>query len=186
MAKIKIIAGDFPEGNCNYENDYFNFGFFSGIKPIHHNELEIVEIATEDNVKRLGGTVGWGVAGAVLLGYVGLLAGLLLGGKGKDITFVAKFQDDRKMLATTDSQTFKQLQAIVFNKSTKSTYQNNYTNNTPYKKKTALEKLKDDGYEFISDNIVKKAGPMDQYTVKFKENSIELYKYGILFKVYYA
>ncbi len=77
-------------------------------------QLETVEIATEESVKKIGGTVGWGAAGAVILGPVGLLAGLLLGGKKKEITFVAKFKDGRKLLAQTDSKTFTKLQAAVF------------------------------------------------------------------------
>ena len=77
-------------------------------------DVEEVSIATEENVKRVGGTVGWGLAGAAILGPVGLLAGLLLGGKGKDVTFIIKFKDGRKMLATTDSKTFTKLAAMAF------------------------------------------------------------------------
>jgi len=77
-------------------------------------DIKSVEEASEESVKRVGGTVGWGVAGAVALGPVGLLAGLLLGGKGKDITFVAEFKDGRKMLATADSKTFIKLKAAIF------------------------------------------------------------------------
>ncbi len=51
-------------------------------------ELETVEVATEESVKKLGGTVGWGAAGALILGPVGLLAGLLLGGKRKKLLFL--------------------------------------------------------------------------------------------------
>jgi len=76
--------------------------------------IETVEIATEENVKKLGGTVGWGIAGAVLLGPVGLLAGLLVGGRKKEVTFVARFKDGRKLLGTTDSKTFTTLQAACF------------------------------------------------------------------------
>ena len=76
--------------------------------------LESIEKATEESVKRLGGSVGWGAAGAVLLGPVGLLAGLLAGGRGMDVTFVARFKDGRKLLGTTDSKTFVKLQAAVF------------------------------------------------------------------------
>ena len=71
-------------------------------------------MATEDNVKRLGGTVGWGVVGATLLGPVGLLAGLLLGGKGKDVTFIMKLKDGRKLLGTVDGKTYTKLNALIF------------------------------------------------------------------------
>ena len=81
---------------------------------IPFTNLEEVEVATEDSVKKVGGTIGWGAAGAVMLGPVGLLAGLLLGGKGKEVTFVAKFKDGRKLLATTDGKTFAKIQAAVF------------------------------------------------------------------------
>jgi hypothetical protein len=117
MASIKLHAGDWGKGSGSYM-----FGQISLPKPNGWGALETiaaatlteVELASEDSVKRLGGTVGWGVVGAVALGPVGLLAGLLLGGKGKDVTFVAKFKDGRKILATTDSKTYTKLKAAVF------------------------------------------------------------------------
>jgi len=42
------------------------------------------------------------------------LAGLLLGGKKKEVTFVAKFKDDKKMLGSTDSETYKTMMASIF------------------------------------------------------------------------
>jgi len=117
MAKIKVYAGDFLEGDSQYSFDSLilktkEHSFLGETIPI--TELETVDIATEESVKKLGGTVGWGVAGAVILGPVGLLAGLLLGGKKKEVTFIAKFKDGRKLLASTDSKTFTKLQAAVF------------------------------------------------------------------------
>jgi len=117
MSTIKVHAGDFLEGDSQY-----GFGslilktkehiFLGETIPI--TELSTVDIATEESVKKLEGTIGWGVAGAVILGPVGLLAGLLLGGKKKEVTFIAKFKDGRKLLASTDSKTFTKLQAAVF------------------------------------------------------------------------
>ena len=112
MSKIKVLAGDFPEGSCDYSWGQFNFGFLS--ENISDKNLETVEIATEESVKKVGGTIGWGAAGAVILGPVGLLAGLLLGGRKKEVTFIAKFKDGKKMLASTDSKTYTKLQAKVF------------------------------------------------------------------------
>jgi len=71
-----------------------------------------IDIATKESVKRIGGTVGWGAAGVLILGPLGLLAGLLLGGRKKEVTFVAKFNDDKKILATTDSKKYKQMLAV--------------------------------------------------------------------------
>lgn len=118
MGQIKIHAGDFQEG----EGSSFSFGSFSLRKPgawfsaevVPSAEVEEVAIATEDSVKRLGGTLGWGAAGAIVLGPVGLLAGLLLGGRGKEVTFVVRFKDGRKFLGTTDAKTFTKIQASTF------------------------------------------------------------------------
>ena len=117
MAKVTVHAGDFLKGDSQ-----FSFGslvlrteahsFVGEAIPI--TQLESVEVASEESVKKIGGTVGWGAAGALVLGPVGLLAGLLLGGRKKEVTFVAKFKDGRKLLATTDSGTYTKLQAAVF------------------------------------------------------------------------
>lgn len=118
MAKVKILAGDY-KGQAGFMWSSFTMpwmpgdGFSLG-KTYSTSDIEAVEVASEDSVKRLGGTVGWGVAGAALLGPVGLLAGMLLGGRGKEVTFVAKFKDGKKILATADSDTYKKILAAVF------------------------------------------------------------------------
>ena len=125
MVTITIHAGDFGEchaicspsgwgGSGPWEMRVFTKkGRFWGEK-IPFSELETVEVASEESVKSIRGTIGWGIAGGVLLGPAGLLAGLLLGGKEKEVTFVARFKDGRKMLATTDNETFTKLMAAVF------------------------------------------------------------------------
>ena len=120
--KIKVHAGDFLSPGAGWlKGGWKSFTLvlltpeqsWAGEK-IALDQLETVEPASEENVKKIGGTVGWGAAGAVLLGPVGLLAGLLVGGRKKEVTFVAKFKDGRKLLATTDNKTFTILQAAVF------------------------------------------------------------------------
>ncbi len=121
MAKLKVHAGDFSTGkNSQILNGIFLMDTgktgWLGVKweKIPATELAEIDVASEENVKLLGGTVGWGLAGAVLLGPVGLLAGLLAGGRGKEVTFVAKFKDGRRLLASAPAKTFTALQAIVF------------------------------------------------------------------------
>ncbi|BEH14276.1 hypothetical protein [Marinobacter shengliensis] len=117
MSSIKVHAGDFLKQSGNY-----NFNTLT-LKTEEHpyigesidvSQIETLDVATEENVKKLGGAVGWGAAGGLLLGSVGLLAGLLAGGNKKNVTFVAKFYDGRKLLATTDSKTFTKIQASLF------------------------------------------------------------------------
>lgn len=77
-------------------------------------QVSALEIATEETVKSAGGTLGWGILGGAMLGPVGLLAGLLLGGKSKKVVFVMRFKDGRKLLASADSKTFSTIQAATF------------------------------------------------------------------------
>lgn len=72
-------------------------------------DIAEIDIATEESVIRVGGAIGWGLVGSVLLGPVGLLAGVLAGGKGKDVTFVCKLKDGRKFLATAPSDVYKKM-----------------------------------------------------------------------------
>lgn len=116
---FRIHAGDFLEGS----DGIIMFGqlilptkqglIFKKEERVPESELEEVEIATEQSVKRLSGTVGWGLAGGVLLGPAGLLAGLLLGGRDKEVTFVARLHDGRKFLGTTDNGTYIKLKAAT-------------------------------------------------------------------------
>jgi hypothetical protein len=117
MAKIIVHAGDFLKKNGSFSGGILRLctedDAYRG-KAISLSKLESIEIATEESVKRIGGTVGWGLAGLAVLGPFGALAGLLVGGRGKQVTFVARFKGGRKLLATTDSKTFTKLQAAAF------------------------------------------------------------------------
>lgn len=120
FGEFKIHAGDFAKNR----KGMFTGGTFSmpdaddlwAWKNHHYgsNDVEELAVASEESVKRLGGTVGWGAAGAVILGPVGLLAGLLAGGRKKEVTFIVKFSDGKKALCTADSKIFTKMQASQF------------------------------------------------------------------------
>jgi len=116
MGSLKVHAGDWGKGSGSYGLGIFLLPQSGAWKQdsIPSSHLAEVDVASEESVKRLGGAAGWGAVGGVLLGPVGLLAGMLLGGRGKDVTFVAKLKDGRKLLATTDNKTFIKIQAAVF------------------------------------------------------------------------
>lgn len=73
-----------------------------------------VEIASEESVKRVGGALGWGLAGAALFGPAGLIVGGLLGGKGKDVTFAGTLKDGKRFLVMARSEVFMKFQAAAF------------------------------------------------------------------------
>ncbi len=116
---FSIHAGDFGDGEGSFSSlrDSFTLpikGIMLGSQRVAASALSSVEIATEESVKRLGGTAGWGLASEALLGPAGMLAWLLLGGRGKKIVFAVRFADGRKFLASSDSQTFTAIQAATF------------------------------------------------------------------------
>ena len=117
MAKIKIIAGDVPKQSCSVTFGVFQLlGHGESWGGTSHNLHDFSEamVASEENVKKLGGAAGWGIAGGVLLGPVGLLAGLLAGGRKKEVTFVAKLPGNKKILAVTDHKTWQKILAAQF------------------------------------------------------------------------
>lgn len=113
---IQVHAGDWGETKPGYARRtlFFPAKPWPRVEKVRAADIVELEPASEENVKRLGGTVGWGIVGGVLLGPVGLLAGLLAGGNGKRVTFVARFKDGRKMLASADPKTYRELMAAVF------------------------------------------------------------------------
>lgn len=117
MAKVTVHAGDFLKGTGSFGMGCFTLKTkpeqFVG-ETILVSKLASVEPASEERVKKVLGTVGWGAAGALMLGPLGLLAGVLIGGNKKEVTFIATFKDGRKLLATTDSKSFTKMQAAVF------------------------------------------------------------------------
>jgi hypothetical protein len=111
MTIFEIHAGDFGKGTgVLYANNHFSL---PGGNDVPACLLTSVDVATEENVKKLGGAVGWGLAGGALLGPVGLLAGLLMGGKGKNIVFTVQFRDGRKMLVSGDSKAYTAIQSAA-------------------------------------------------------------------------
>lgn len=116
MAKFKLLAGDFQKARTvGFAGGafVFSYGIFTH-ETVKADQIEALEVASEESVKRLGGTLGWGVVGGLALGGVGALAGLLVGGRAKEVTFVCKFKDGRKLLATVDSGTYQTIQASIF------------------------------------------------------------------------
>lgn len=116
LGRINVLAGNFKTGlDSQYAHRKFHMKregkFFREKIPV--SEIEKLELATEENVVSVGGAAGWGLAGSLLLGPAGLLAGLLLGGRGKDATFICVFKDGRKFLGTASSSVFVELQKHV-------------------------------------------------------------------------
>jgi len=117
MAQLNVLAGDFQviSGRSHWWRGKLlmkrNGKFFR--ESIRAGQIESVQLASEEAVLSLGGAAAFGTAGALLLGPVGLLAGLVLGGRGKETTFICKLTDGRKFMATARTHVFKELEKVV-------------------------------------------------------------------------
>jgi len=112
----KIVAGDYEGGQI-----FLNFGFLSLMDKNSFNQIELdkdslisVELVTEENKKKFLGTAGWAIAGSVLLGPIGLVAGALAGGRKKEILVACQLKDGKRFLAVVSSRVYQKMMQIVF------------------------------------------------------------------------
>ncbi|UVJ42739.1 hypothetical protein NVV94_19355 [Pseudomonas sp. LS1212] len=112
MTRLTVQAGDFLQGEGEYSNGSLilktNTNPNAGEK-IALTRIKEMTIANQESSKSLGSAIGWGMAGALVAGPIGLIAGLWLGGKEEEITFVATLKDGRKLMAITDVKTYTKM-----------------------------------------------------------------------------
>ncbi len=119
MSKIKILAGDVPKQTARLQGERLMCDRGTGQNDTAtgidlSQKLSSVEIMTDEKVKKLGGTAGWGFVGVLALGPLGAIGGMLLGGNKQRVTFAAELKDGRRFLAETDGKTWKKIQVIAF------------------------------------------------------------------------
>lgn len=120
---VKVVAGDLKQGKWQFSGAGGGAIMVSAdtsslswkMEKVNLvSSVETLEQLTEEKVKKLAGTAGWGLAGAALLGPLGAVGGMLLGGNKKQVSFVAYLKDGRKFMATTDGKTWEKIQAARF------------------------------------------------------------------------
>lgn len=115
MATINILAGDIQKGKWEFYGFATSinqtFGESIGLSKINVKSIEMID---EEKRKKLAGTAGWGLVGAVALGPLGAIGGMLLGGNKKQVVFTCELKDGRKFMATTNSKIWTKIQAANF------------------------------------------------------------------------
>jgi len=112
MASITVLAGDFLQGDGEYRDGVFTLRTslhpWPGIT-LPLSSFKSVDVANEGSISSIKDAIGFGVAGAMLLGPIGAIAGFMLAGKDTEVTFLATLKDDRKLLAAVDGNTFDEI-----------------------------------------------------------------------------
>ncbi|WPK12231.1 hypothetical protein R6U77_00665 [Lysinibacillus louembei] len=125
MAKNKVVAGDYL--NCSVVRTLGLISLNSGFKQILQLDQSTIanyELITEEHRKSAVSGVSRGLVGGVLLGPVGLLAGLSAKNKGTHHVAI-EFRDGKKSLVEIDDKIYKILIQKMFNASNASIFDNN-------------------------------------------------------------
>ena len=121
---FKVLAGDFTTGNGSFMFGHFTLyatGQESWIpKSTSYTMRQVTDLQeiNESNKVSVLGATGWGTLGAVALGPVGLLAGMVLGGRGKSVVFAVEFDDGKKALIQCSNKVWTKIIAAKFNATT--------------------------------------------------------------------
>lgn len=110
---FKIIAGDYKDWT-----DFTTGGKLELLQPKPKlfgknetvklsEEIASVEIVTEENKTSFVGKAGLGLVGAVALGPLGAIAGILAGGNSKEVCFMCTLKDGKKFMAIADNKTYQ-------------------------------------------------------------------------------
>ena len=111
---MKYIAGDFPEiSKISCGQIVWGWGDAKCVKLANH--IIAADVLTEESKTSILGKAGWGAVGAIALGPLGLLAGVLGGGRSKEICVACELDDGRKFIATASASEYQDLLKSVFN-----------------------------------------------------------------------
>ena len=117
MAKIEVHAANFEfveiyTGGIG-ARDQFNIRGKQTNAIMDFRDLTHLEVVTQDTYKKTGAAIGTAVAGGLLLGGVGALAGAYFGGNKNTVTIAAEWSDGKKMMATVPADIYKTMQGAV-------------------------------------------------------------------------
>jgi hypothetical protein len=116
MSKVKVLAGDFLQGDGEYHSGLLNVETplypWPGIK-IPVTSVKSIEVATTGSNKKLEDAISLGLAGALVLGPLGAAAGVFLASEEIEVTFWVTLKDGRRLLAATDDRTYREIEGGV-------------------------------------------------------------------------
>jgi hypothetical protein len=114
MATDKVIGGDYEGYQITSMLGQISLSKGFSSVPLNKQNVDRVEIMTEESKKKFLGAAGLGIAGGLLLGPLGLVAGALAGGNKKEVCFACYLKDGKKFMAVTDSKLYQKIAALAF------------------------------------------------------------------------
>src|SRR5690606_11690243 len=119
---MKVLAGDWKADSPiavkksftgKWQALMISAGIFK-VDAVPMSDITEFQVVTEENRASILGKVGWGAAGLVVLGPLGLLAGVLGGGNRRDRVMVIKTRDGRSAMIKGNSKEAEAFMAATF------------------------------------------------------------------------
>jgi hypothetical protein len=114
--KVKVLGGDIPAGEWDFNGGMMTPAPASGRADVVSlmGEIKSLQVQTEESVRDVAKTLGFTVAGGILLGGlvggpVGAAVGFFAAGKRKEVCVLCTLKDSRKFLATMDQRIYQQI-----------------------------------------------------------------------------
>jgi hypothetical protein len=115
--KVKVLGGDIPAGEWDFNGGMMTPDPTTGRADVVSlmGEIKSLQVQTEESVRDLAKTLGFTVAGGVLLGGlvggpIGAAVGFFAAGKSrKEVCVLCNLKDGRKFLATMDQRIYQQM-----------------------------------------------------------------------------
>jgi hypothetical protein len=106
---VKVLAGDITAGDWEFNTGTL-WSAFDQVELAGH--IKKIDLQTEESIKEISATLGWGLAGGLVFGPAGLLAGLMFGGNKKEVCILCELKDGRRFLAVMGNKTYQQMLAL--------------------------------------------------------------------------
>lgn len=117
MAKKNVVLSGDYKGEIEFKNNKKGLvicGSFGKKKYINKETTESYEVVGEESKKSLGSGVVRGVAGAILFGGIGAIAGASSAKTQSSYTVSIIFKDGTKCLCDLDGDMFKNLVTVLY------------------------------------------------------------------------
>lgn len=113
---MKVLAGDWKAGcgvmlagpRLQFQRGTFSFDY------VAFSDIDTFDVVTEENRASIFGKVGWGAVGAIALGPLGLLAGVLGGGNRRERVMVMRTIDGRRAMIKGTAKDVERIKAAMF------------------------------------------------------------------------
>ncbi|NQT66372.1 MAG: zinc ribbon domain-containing protein [Actinobacteria bacterium] len=109
--KSEVIAGDFRKGTPIVLSLIGGISLVTGLFVRYYlkNRVLRVETVTEENRRSILSSAAWGVLGGLVFPGFGAVAGVMIGGKIKNIYFVCYLNDGKQFLGVTSLDTYTEI-----------------------------------------------------------------------------